>query len=453
MSKFYPQVTRRSFIKHSSLVVGTVAACSPTIVPYSVFGGNPPSETVTVGLIGTGRQCLAKNYRHLQRQPDCRILAVCDVDSWRMNEVKKKVDEYNSVKHSMKNGCDAYGDYNDLLARDDIDAVMISTPDHWHEVIACDSMRAGKDVLLEKPIIRTIREGQELRDESAKLGKICRVDSDFRIREHPRRAFCVLQSGVLGNIHKVTVGVPESDKSLPPQPEMPVPKELDYKRWLGAGITQAPPIHYTLHGVHAPRRFDRPGWMQKLNFCDGMVANWGTHLLNGALWCLGLDRKWPVEISGTGLYPYAESFWNVLLKFEIQYKYANGMTINYRTDDQYMRFEGDKGWIDVGFWHFKASDDSIKKMKFDLVDNPKPCQTSEKRDFLDSVKSRKPGLEPAEVGHHVNSTCLLGHFAVNLGETLKWDGNNERFIDNDRANAMLDKPIVEPNPELQEKKS
>ncbi|MBN2291281.1 MAG: hypothetical protein JXM70_02585, partial [Pirellulales bacterium] len=223
-------------------------------------------------------------------------------------------------------------------------------------------------------------------------------------------------------------------------------------RWLGAGITQAPPIPYTLHGVHPRHGWSRPGWMRKLNFCDGMVTNWGTHLLNGALWCMGLDRSWPVEISGTGLYPAANSFWNVLLKFNIEYKYADGTKINYRTEQPFMRFEGDKGWIESGFAHFKASDKKLEKMKFELVDNPQPRHTSEKRDFLDSVKSRKPSWEPAEVGHHVTSTCLLGHLAINLGETLKWDGAKERFVDNDRANAMLGKPVVKPNPKLQDPK-
>ena len=139
----------------------------------------------------------------------------------------------------------------------------------------------------------------------------------------------------------------------------------------------------------------------------------------------------------------------LLLEFDITYKYAGGTEIIYRTEKPYMRFEGDRGWIDAGFGHFKASDDSLLKTKYDLVAKPQPRQTSEKRDFLDSVKSRKPGAEPAEVGHAVTSTCLLGHIAVNLGETLKWDGKNERFVDNDRANAMLDRPIVKPNPELQ----
>ncbi len=444
--------TRRSFLKHSGLAVTTAAVATPAIVPSRVLGANPPSETVTMGMIGTGRQCYYKNIPLFQRQPDCRIVAVCDADSWRMNQAKKRVDDYNRSKHAATGGCRAYGDYQDLLARDDIDAVMISTPDHWHAVMAVDAMRAGKDVALEKPVIRTIREGQQLCDASKKHDRIFRVDSEFRVGAPARRAYSIVQSGALGKIHTVLAGVPESDIPLAPQPDMPVPEELDYKRWQGADTTQAPAIPYTLHGVHPRQNIGgRPGWMRKLNYCDGMITNWGTHLLNGALWCMGLDRSWPTEISGTGLYPAADSFWNVLLKFDVKYQYADGVTLTYQTEKPHMRFEGDKGWIDAGFGNIKASDDALLKTKYELADQPSPRYTSEKRDFLDSVKTRTPSWEPAEVGHHVTSTCLLGHLAVQLGTTLKWDGRAERFIDNDRANAMLDRPIVAPAAQLQAK--
>jgi myo-inositol 2-dehydrogenase/D-chiro-inositol 1-dehydrogenase len=437
-------LTRRSFLKHSSLAAAAPVA-APVIVPSSVFGANPPSETVTMAMIGTGRQCIYKNIPLFQRQPDCLIMAVCDVDSWRMGEAKKKVDAYNKSKR-RSNACATYVDYKDILARDDIDAVVISTPDHWHGVMGLDAMKAGKDVAMEKPVIRTIREGQQLRDASKKHGRIFRVDSEFRVGAPARRAYSIVQSGALGKIHKVYACVPESDKPLASQPDMPVPEELDYKRWQGADVTQAPAIPYTLHGVHPRRNLGRPGWMRKLNYCDGMVTNWGTHLVNGALWCMGLDRTFPVEIAGKGVYPKADSFWNVLLEFDVTYKYANGVEVVYRTEKPYMRFEGDKGWIDAGFGHFKASDPALLKAKYDLVDKPLPRQTSEKRDFLDSVKSRKPTAEPALVGHCVTSTCLLGHLAVHLGETLKWDPAKEGFIDNDRANKMLDRPIVSPKP-------
>ncbi|RMG05083.1 MAG: gfo/Idh/MocA family oxidoreductase [Planctomycetota bacterium] len=443
--------SRRRFLKWTAATVGAAVA-APAVVPSNVFGLSAPSNTVTMGMIGTGRQCYFKNIPLFQRQPDCRIIAVCDVDSWRMNEAKKKVDDYNKQKHGMTDGCATYVDYQDLLARDDIDAVMISTPDHWHVTMAVEAMEAGKDVALEKPILRTIAGGRRLQETSEKLGRIFRVDSEFRVGAPARRAYSIVQSGMLGNVTKIRVGVPESDVGCPPQPEMPVPEELDYKRWLGEGKTQAPPIPYTVNGVH-PRHDlrGRPGWMRKLNFCDGMVTNWGTHLFNGALWCLGLDRSWPEEISGTGVYPPADSFWNVLLEFDITYKYPGGIEIAYFTESPYMYFEGDKGWIKAGFNFFEAGDEKFKTASFPLVDNPEPRYTSEKRDFLDAVKSRRPSWEPADVGNHVTSALVMGHLAVNLAETLRWDGEKQRFVGSEKANAMIDKPITEPNPDLQQK--
>lgn len=446
MTLRYRQVSRRHFLKWTAATLPLV----PVVVPGHVLGEHPPSETVSLGLIGTGRQCYLVNIPLFQRQPDCRIVAVCDVDSWRMEQAKVRVDEYNQKKFGMSQGCATFADYRDLLARQDIDAVVISTPDHWHAVMALDAMRAGKDVALEKPIIRTFAEGKRLANTAQQLERIFRVDSEFRVGAPARRAYSILHEGLLGEVRTVRVGVPESDVACPPQPEMPVPPELDYTRWQGAGITQAPPIPYTVNGVHPPHDLrGRPGWMRRLNYCDGMITNWGTHLLNGALWCLGLDRDWPVEVSGTGVYPAKESFWNVLLKFRIMYRYPNGLQIEYHTERPYMRFEGDKGWIEAGFNEFLASDPQWIKRPFPLTDNSEPRFTSEKRDFLDSVKTRQPTWEPADVGHCVTSTCLMAHIAVSVGETLRWDAKQEKFVGNDAANQLLDRPIVAPNPRFQ----
>jgi len=435
----FPTTSRRNFLKGAALA-------APILIPGRVLGAEsatPPSDTVTLGMIGVGRQCYLKNIPLFKRQKDCRIVAACDVDSWRLAEGAKKIG----------GDCKLYDDYNELLARKDIDAVVISTPDHWHSAMALDAFAAGKDVALEKPIIRSIPQGQAIVNSCKKHARVFRVDSEFRVGAPARRAYSVVQSGVLGKIHTVTACVPQSDIGCAPQAKMDVPPELDFTRWLGTAKTGAPPIDYTLFGVHPRKDWGRPGWMRKLNFCDGMVTNWGTHLLNGSLWCLGLDRQWPTEISGTGEYPQAESFWNVLLKFNITYKYAGGTTINYRTESPRMRFKGEKGWIDAGFRHFKASDEKFTKMQFPLVDSPTPAQASEKRDFLDAVKTRRPSAEPAEVGHCVTSTCLLGNIAINAQEKLQWDGEKQQFIGNEKANKMLATPITTPNPALQAKKN
>ena len=405
-------------------------------------GETLPNDKLRTALIGTGRQCYFHNIPGFVRNKRNSVVALCDVDSWRLEESKRKVLELYETSVSLASvrpkTVDTYVDYKEILARDDIDAVMISTPDHWHGIQAVEAMKAGKHVSLEKPIIRTVAEGKELVKVSAETKRIFRVDSEFRSTKGAHRAAELVRNGRLGKIKKVVVAVPQSDVPCPPQPDMPIPPELDYERWQGPAI-RAP---YTLHRVHTPRDMKaRPGWMRHLYYCDGMVTNWGTHLLNGALWALGLDRTFPVEIEGTGTYPDPESFWNVPLKFEIKYRYADGLEITYKTEKPFFRIEGEKGWIEVTFQGVRAEPESILNEAIGDDEIRFPLR-SEKEDFIDSVLSGKETLEPAEVGHCVTSTCLLGHIAVRTGEKLRWDPEKEVFLDNPKAAEYLDKPIT-----------
>ncbi|MDR3111498.1 MAG: Gfo/Idh/MocA family oxidoreductase [Planctomycetaceae bacterium] len=445
--------SRRSFLK-----VATAAIAVPLVIPSRVVtpcalaqGQTLPNNLLRMGLIGTGRQCVAHNIPSYVRNKRNQVVAICDVDSWRLAEAKKKILELykKSVSLVKPASIETYVDYKELLARNDIDAVMISTPDHWHATQAIDAMRAGKHVALEKPVIRTITEGKELVKVSAETKRIFRVDSEFRSGKAAHQAAELVRNGRLGKIKSVLVCVPQSDVPCPAQTDMPIPPELDYERWQGSAI-RAP---YTLNRVHTPQNFqNRPGWMRHLYYCDGMVTNWGTHLLNGALWSLGLDRTFPVEIEGTGTYPDADSFWNVLLKFEIKYRYADGLEITYKTDKPFYRIEGEKGTLEVSFdsaelpsggntkgiW---ANPASLLDEKIDDSDIRFPFR-SEKEDFIDSVLTGKETLEPAVVGHCVTSTCLLGHIAIRTGEKLRWNPDKEVFLDNPKAAEYLNKPIT-----------
>ena len=183
--------------------------------------------------------------------------------------------------------------------------------------------------------------------------------------------------------------------------------------------------------------------MRHLYYCDGMITNWGTHLNNGAMWATDLERAGPVEIDGTGVYPGPESFWNVLLSFSINYKFADGLEWVYRTESPYFLIEGDEGWIRAGFSQFEAQPKSLLTVK--LKDDDRHFRfKSEKQDFIDSVRSRQETLEPAEVGHRVTSLGLLGHISIRLGRKLQWDPQKELFQENDAANQYLDKPIRDP---------
>ncbi len=438
-------ITRRKFIRKTLATTGA-AALAPAIIPTSALGndGNvAPSNRVGVGIVGVGRQDRAYNRRQLLALPDVQVLAVCDVDAWRLENARKSVDEHygKDTASGTYRGCAAYADFHELLARDDVDAVMIATPDHWHEPMTLAAFEAGKDVSLEKPITRTIAEGRRISDAAGRLDRVFRVDSEFRTKPGVRQAAMLVRNGRIGKILRVEVGVPQSDVGCPPQPEMPIPAELDYERWQGP----APRAFYTERRVHQPKAYERPGWMRHLYYCDGMITNWGTHTLNGALWAVDLDRTGPVEIEGRGAYPAPTSFWNVMLKFDIRYRFANGIECRYHTGRPHFRIEGTDGWVEADFRTVKAEPAALLQEQFgpDELHFPNAAK-GDKRDFIDCVKSREETLEPAEVGHRVTSVCHLGHIAVQVGGVLRWDPEKERFPDNDAANALVDQPIHEP---------
>jgi len=437
-------LNRRVFLQRTVTAAAGVAFAAPSVVPDRALGadGNTaPGNRIGVGMIGVGRQAYQVNMKQFLGMDDVQIVAVCDVDSWRKENAKKAIESHygkNRPSGSYR-GCASYVDFRELLARKDVDAVMISTPDHWHVPMAVAAFAAGKDVALEKPITRTIAEGRKLSDLAASRKRVFRVDSELRSTRGVHRAAELVRNGRIGKVRTVTVGVPGSDVGCPPQPDMPVPAELDYDRWQGP----APRAPYTQRRVHPPKSYGRPGWMRHLFYCDGMITNWGTHLDDGAMWCTGLERTGPVEIEGTGKYPPPESFWNVLLSFEIRYRFAGGVRWTYRTESPYFKIEGTEGWVYATFGGIKAEPASILQSKIG-PDEIHFRLKSDKRDFIDSVKSREETLEPAEVGHRVTSLCHLGHIAVQVGERLRWDPQKERFIDNHAANELVARPIHTP---------
>jgi len=431
-------VTRKStFSRRSFLRRGAGAACAaPWVVPGSALGADDavaPSNRIQVGLIGTGRQLLGKSWPQFMKMSDVRVVAVCDVDAWRLARAKGAVEA-----HYRGTGCLATGDYRDVLARKDVDAVMVSTPDHWHAPIAIAAAEAGKDVSLEKPITRSIAEGQQIIAAVRKNKRVFRVDSEFRSIEHFIRMAELIRNGRIGQIKSVRVGVPAGDNvDCPPTPEMPVPEDLDYESWQGP----APRAPYTELRVHRPKSLGRPGWMRVLYYCDGMITNWGTHLCDIAQWCNGTERTGPVEIEATGVYPPPGKLWNVMKTFEVKYRFADGTPLVYETSRPYVRVEGTEGWLEGAFSSgFKGEPASLltSEIKPDEIRFPRK---SDKRDFIDAVKTRGRTLEDEEVGHRTTSLCHLGHISARLGQKLRWDPEKERFAGNDAANELIGRPI------------
>jgi predicted dehydrogenase len=395
----------------------------------------PAGERTTVGMIGVGRQTVQVNLKQFLAMPEVQVVAVCDVDAWRLENARRAVDEHYGGK-----SCKAYRDFRELLADKRIDAVMISTPDHWHVPISLAAVEAGKDVSCEKPLTRTIAEGRALADAVRKHRRVFRTDSEFRSIEIFHRACELVRNGRIGKLRAIESGVPAGDVGCPPQPDMPVPPELDYERWQGP----APRAPYTEKRVHPPKSYDRPGWMRHLYYCDGMVTNWGTHLNDIAQWGNGTDRTGPVEVVGRGTYPPPDSFWNVLLDFAIEYRYANGVRLIYKTGKPSVRFEGSEGWIYTEYPKtIQAGPASIlaEKLGPDAIHFP---LKSDKQDFIDAVRTRGQTLEDAEVGHRTTSLCHLGHIAIQVGKRLEWDPVHERFTNDEAANRFVSQPIHSP---------
>jgi len=413
-----------------------------TAVPGSVFGADSPSKRVTIGMIGMGRQAYHSNVKTFLSYPDVQVVAVCDVDSWRLENAKSAVEKYYAGKSRSGTfkGCSAYRDFREVLAREDIDAVMISTPDHWHVPMATAAARAGKDICCEKPLTLSIAEGRVLSDTVRRYGRVFRTDSEFRSQECFRRTCELVLNGRIGQVHTIRTGVPAGDVAGVPEPPMPVPEELDYDMWLGP----APEAPYTLKRVHPRRGYGRPGWMRVPDYCEGMVTNWGAHLNDIAQWGNGTERTGPVEVEGTGRLP-RDGLWNVMLSFEIRYRFANGVRMIYTTSRPYVRFEGTEGWLEAhwGQAAIRAEPESILKSKIGPSEIHLPLK-GEKRDFIDAVKTRGQTMADAEVGHRTTSLCQLGHIAIEVGRRLEWDPAAERFTNNETANRLLSRPMRSP---------
>ena len=425
-------LSRRTFI----LGAGAGAACV-------LLGKANPSDRITVGVIGIGRQTVQINLPQFFSMTDVQVTAVSDVDAWRLANAKKQVEDAygrQSPSGTFK-ACKTYQDFRELVASQSLDAVFIGAPDHWHVQMSMEAILAGKDVSCEKPLTRCIADGRKLSDLVTKHRRVFRTDSEFRSLENFHRAVTLVRNGRIGQLRTIRTGVPLGDVGCPPQPDMPVPPELDYERWQGPA-THAP---YTEKRVHTPKSYERPGWMRHRYYCDGMITNWGAHLNDVAQWGNGTDRTGPIEVEAGGTYPPADSFWNVLLNFEAQYRFSNGVRMFYKTDDKvYVRFEGSEGWIFAEYQKpLQAEPAAVLNSKIRDNEIHFPFKT-DKRDFIDAVKSRGDTLEDAEVGHRTTSLCHLGNIAIQMGKELQWDPAKERFTNSPEANALVNKWIQAP---------
>jgi len=431
---------RRKFLKQTAL--GTVGVFAiPEIIPSNVLGSKAPSNRLNVAMIGCGRQTVNPNIPQMLESNHAQIVGVCDLDSWRLSNAQKQVnDYYSNEKGTGYKGCRTYNDHREVMIQKDIDAVIIATPDHWHVPVAIEAARAGKHISLEKPISTCIAHGQKLVEAIKKYKVITRNDSEFRTLPSFTRAIELVRNGRIGKIQRIYVAVPAelNGSALAPQATTPVPSELNYDMWLGPAW-EAP---YTEKRVHAQKAYGRPGWMRVDDYCNGMISNWGAHLMGIAQWGNNTEYTGPVSIEGSGQFDVG--LWNTLNQFDIRYEYANGVELFFKIERPYVRFEGTDGWVEVEYPDkLTASSQDIlnsviKPHEMMLRDIP-----SDKEDFLMAIKAGKPSLEPLETAHRTISMCQLGLISIRVGAKLKWNPDTEEIIGDNAASAMMNVPIRE----------
>lgn len=444
---------RRKFIKSTAAgIAGGIIV--PTIVPASVFGKSAPSNKIQIGQIGCGRIATSHDMAETLKYDIARLVAVCDVDSKRVMKAKEMVDSYYAKKSARKKYLDAkmYDNYQEMLMSKDIDAVMISTPDHWHAKPAIEAALAGKDIYLQKPTSLTVSEGRILSDVVKKKNVVLQMGTQQRSSPQFRIAAELVRNGRIGKIHTVRIGLP-GDPGGPETEEMPIPKNLNYDMWLGS----TPEAYYTETRVHPQHDYSRPGWLRCEQFGAGMITGWGQHHIDSANWGLDTEYTNPIEVEALAQFPRS-GMWNVHGDFMVKALFENDVEMlisgGYPNG---IRYEGTDGWIFVsrGSYSATASDPVSQKasskaldamdpaiLKSEIKDNEIKLYRSEEQhgNWLDCIQTREEPISPVEPGHRACASCLISHIAMKVPGTLKYDPKAEKFLNSDEANSMLSRP-------------
>lgn len=456
-----PSYTRRDFVKTAAkgaVLTGVAMTGFPTIVPASVFGKNAPSNRINIGQIGCGRIARTHDLAETFKYDVAQIMAIADVDRIRLKSGKQMIEGWYDKKMKKTGYVDVktYDDYHDLLANKDIDAVMISTPDHWHAQPAIEAAMAGKHIYLQKPTSLTIEEGRQMSDAVRKSGVTFQLGSQQRsLNPWPqfKKACELVRNGRIGKLHTVHIGLP-ADPAGGKTTEMAIPEGFNYDMWLGS----TPHVYYTTDRVHSPTDFNsRGGWLRLEQFGAGMITGWGVHHIDIAHWGMNTELTGPIEIEATAEFPKS-GLWNVHGNYEVSAKYANGVNMLMSSKNPNgIRFEGTDGWIFVsrGDGAVTSSDPTSPQgqNKAFQASNPAlltseigPRETrlyespEQHGNWLDCIQSKKPTISPVEVAHRSCSACLVAHVAMKVPGKLYWDPKKEIFKDNAEANKLLSRP-------------
>ena len=436
-------LSRRRFLQ-TALAAGA-AISVPTIIPACALGrgGRPaPSERIVIGHIGVGDRGSYILSETIQVK-NAQVVAVCDVKRDRREKAQKVVNDTYGA-----NGCDAYNNFEDLIGRKDIDAVVVASCDHWHVLHALAAVRSGKGAYVEKPLGLSIEQDQTLRKAVQKNNAVFQFGTQQRSAHEFWQACNLVRNGYIGKLKEVYIWAPPSVAGGPTQ-QAPVPETLDYDRWLGA----APFTPYTAE------RDSNKWWWHISNYAIGFIAGWGIHPVDIALWGAGDLMRTPCWIGGTGEFP-TEGVCNCATAWKINLDYASGVRVDYRGapappewlkrfrtegKDHGTAFIGEKGWVFVKRGEINTAPESLAKLKFPNTDKVRLYESKHHiRNFVDCVRDRKPTVAPIDAAVESDLFCMACDTAIRLKERLRWDPVAEKFIDSPAANARHSRPMRAP---------
>lgn len=403
-------MNRRDFISKTAL-----GAAAVTILPRHVLGGPgflAPSDRLNLGFIGIGKQMYGL-LNQFMKIPEAMVIAAADVDSSKLNNFIGQANKLNASKAAHQ--VQGFGQYRDLLAIKDIDAVIIASPDHWHAMHVVDAAKAGKDIYCEKPLSLTIDEGRAMVNAVRKYKRVLQTGSMQRSQYNFRQAADLIRNGYIGDIKEVNVSVGEPVKECD-LPSLPAPAHLDWDSWIG------PSLYRGYNPILSPA-LDAPEWsLWRLyhGFGGGYVTDWGAHMFDIVQWALGMDQSGPVSFTPPDI-PMA--------KEGLYFTYKNGIKVHHKSWGSFnaIQFLGTEGKIEVSREFLRSDKADLPKLQIAEKDRKVYYSENHYQDFVDAIKKRSKPICDVEIGHRTATVCNAVNIAYQIQKPIKWDPNKEVF--------------------------
>ncbi len=448
------QLTRRRLLKRSAAFAGAAAA-APFVITSNALGSRtkpPASERITLGFIGAGERARYSLIPAFVQFADVECVVLCDTFGYRRHSRAAHINNlYSKNFRTRSTRCGTCRDFRDVLSREDIDAVVIATPDHWHVPMAIEAARVGKDMYLEKPLGVSIAQGRTLRKAINEHHNIFQFGTQQRSDRNFRFACELVRNRKIGKLHTIHVWCPQGEVGGSATP-CPVPGDLDYNMWLGP----APKKPYTKDRCLG--RGFRKGVFHVYDYTLGFISGWGIHPLDIAQWANDADNTGPVQYEGVGRFP-EKGLYNTAVEWDVKCLYANGVKLHFMSEtiarpivqkyhpkpaNHGTTFVGDEGWVSVDRMGIYAEPASVLDCGIRADEIRLYKSDNQMRNFIDCVRSRRQTISPIEAAVRGDTICHLSDIAVRTGRKIKWDGDAEVIIGDPIAERMTTRAMRAP---------